>query len=212
MVSFTRERRLQFGSEIFPGSIWNALGCGCIVMDSVIGIMIVRWGLLVVIVSSLFSSRLVGETGSDSMGWVSWSEVCGMLVSNGGCVGSSFSGADAMIVPAAWLSLVPCLDESVHSPLPPPVHRSIEENVKGVSLCEENECMWLSDCVSVDSDCSECSLRKPNAPKKTNETNIRDSGKICSVTTCSQTTWCSTGCNAWRPTSDCWLPGACSVL
>ena len=39
------------------------------------------------------------------------------------------------------LTLVPGLDETVHSRLPNPAHGSIEENVKGVSLCKENECM-----------------------------------------------------------------------
>ena len=57
------------------------------------------------IVSSLFSSRLVAGTGSDSMGLVSCSEVCVMVVSNGGCEGSSCSGVDAMIVAAA---VTPC--------------------------------------------------------------------------------------------------------
>ena len=39
-------------------------------------------------------------------------------------------------LPMLSLPLVPCLDESVHSLLPTPVHRSQEENVKTVSLLE----------------------------------------------------------------------------
>ena len=44
-------------------------------------------------------------------------------------------------MPMLCRHLVLCLDESVHSPLPPPVHLSMEENVKSVSLLEEDECM-----------------------------------------------------------------------
>ena len=165
--------------------------------------MIVSWGLagcdtlFTVLLSTCWMNGIKLDGGGSY-----WSDECGMLVSNGGCEGSVFSGVDAIIVAAAlthcsvslWVGTL--LSSSSCT-------QFNRRECKGVSLLEENLWDIMRVIVVVQTAIqTSAKTRKANGSKMSNETNTGDFVMISSVTTCSLTTWRLTGSNDFSPTSD----------